>query len=508
MASIVHRYQTYYVSYTIPKGLSKEFYEKNGLPYDEHKSKRQMWEPFNNLDAAEERRKKVEIQLEEIRQSNGKINHLSVIRPIKLWDFVMKEFIPSRAKSWQPKTYTMNVGLLTNHVKPHLGEKTIQSVTEGDIRELYETLQHTPKGAYKGGICLLSEAEMEKPHEESKCLGPTTIHDVALLLGGIFKLALRRNLITEDPLPEYIPPRNEDIQFKIWDDVLMKKALASMPDQPLLRLAIHLAYVGALRNGETVGISLEELDLKNSRIHITKILQRVSKESLKMAKTSDVLFVFPTIEIEKGSCLVLKRPKTSSSVRELLTTEPLKNEIEARLKQIQRNKEKLGDQYHDYGLLICLENGNPIEPKLMMKWFQKWQKKQREEMGEDYPQLRFHDIRHSSATYYVEHCDGDFKSVQAVTGHKSLDVLLKIYAHATTPARMRLVETFQDKFYSGRKEQGLSAIFSPENAQEKDVVSTLAILAKDSPEIKDLLLKMCKQSPALQETVLTALLAG
>ncbi len=178
------------------------------------------------------------------------------------------------------------------------------------------------------------------------------------------------------------------------------------------------------------------------------------------------------------------------------------------MKQIQRNKEKLGDQYHDYGLLICLENGNPIEPKLMMTWFKKWQKQQKEEFEEEYPPLSFHGIRHSSTTYYVEHCDGDFKSVQAITGHKSLEVLLNIYSHATSSARLKLVETFQDKFYSGRKEQSLSAIFSPENAQEKDVVSTLAFLAKDSPEIKELLLKMCKQSPALQETVLTALLAG
>ena len=41
-----------------------------------------------------------------------------------------------------------------------------------------------------------------------------------------------------------------------------------------------LAYVGALRNGETVGITLEELDLKHDRVHITKALQRIYKESL------------------------------------------------------------------------------------------------------------------------------------------------------------------------------------------------------------------------------------
>lgn len=189
-------------------------------------------------------------------------------------------------------------------------------------------------------------------------------------------------------------------------------------------------------------------------------------------------------------------------------TEPLKREVESQLLQIKQDKRHLGENYHNFGLLVCLNNGDPIEPKLLMKWFSQWQKKQLAEKWEEYPKLKFHGIRHSSATCYVEHCEGDFKSVQAVTGHKSLDVLLKIYAHATTSARLRLVETFQEKFYAGKRVSGLSAVFSPPQGQENETISTLAVLAKGSPEIKDLLLKMCKENPSLQETVLTALLVG
>lgn len=204
---------------------------------------------------------------------------------------------------------------------------------------------------------------------------------------------------------------------------------------------------------------------------------------------------------------MLKKPKTVTSVRELLLTEPLKQDVKNRLMQIRRGKSQLGERYHDYGLLLCLENGDPIEPRLLMKWFSQWQKKQFTEKGEEYPKLKFHGIRHSSATYYVEHCEGDFKSVQAVTGHKSLEVLLRIYAHATTSARRRLLETFQNRFYSG-KSPSLGETFSHPRERESDVIVTLITLAKGSKEIKELILKMCKENPRLQETILTALLAG
>lgn len=232
------------------------------------------------------------------------------------------------------------------------------------------------------------------------------------------------------------------------------------------------------------------------------------ERSLDKAKTDDVLFRFPTIEEDKDTCLILKRPKNDSSIRELLVSDPLKAEVEARVAEVKRNRKALGERYHEYGLLLCLENGNPIEPNLMMRWFREWQKKRSEESNECYPKLVFHGIRHSSATYYVENCEGDFKSVQAITGHNSLEVLLKIYAHATTPARQRLINTFQTKFYGGQPVDNLTSTFTAPRGREGETVSTLVTLAKESPEIKNLLLTICKENPSLQETILTALLAG
>ena len=55
-------------------------------------------------------------------------------------------------------------------------------------------------------------------------------------------------------------------------------------------------------------------------------------------------------------------------------TDPLRHEIERKIKQIYKNMEKLGERYNDYNLMFCLENGNPIEPKLIQKLFSEWLK--------------------------------------------------------------------------------------------------------------------------------------
>lgn len=157
MASIVNRYKKYYVVYTLPKEVSKDFYERNGIPYDESSKAKPTWEPFATLEAAENRKKLVEAQIEEIKLTQGEVNHLKVMRVIPLSVFIKNEFIPSRAKKWEPGTYTSNVGLLQNHVIPHLGEKAIQAITTADILELYDTLAHTLKNTFKYGVRVREE---------------------------------------------------------------------------------------------------------------------------------------------------------------------------------------------------------------------------------------------------------------------------------------------------------------------------------------------------------------
>lgn len=157
-----------------------------------------------------------------------------------------------------------------------------------------------------------------------------------------------------------------------------------------------------------MGITIDCIDLDSGHIYLNKMY----KEALKKLKSESIITVFPTIMEGKKTCLILKAPKTKKSKRFVFMTEPLKQEIIQRIEQIERDKKRLDERYNDYGLLFCLENGNPIEPKLMEKWFKAWQK----EHGTHYPALECHGIRHSGSTYKLELSEGDYKSVQGDTG--------------------------------------------------------------------------------------------
>ena len=62
----------------------------------------------------------------------------------------------------------------------------------------------------------------------------------------------------------------------------MRAALDSMED-PILHLAVHLTLVGALREGEVVGLTPEDIDFGAAdgmgTITINKSIQRVQKDT-------------------------------------------------------------------------------------------------------------------------------------------------------------------------------------------------------------------------------------
>ena len=74
-------------------------------------------------------------------------------------------------------------------------------------------------------------------------------------------------------------------------------------------------------------------------------------------------------------------------------------------------KEFLGADYHDYNLVVALENGNPVESRIIRKRLQIFC----DTTG--YERVDFHSLRHLSTKYKLKLTQGDIKSVQGDTGH-------------------------------------------------------------------------------------------
>ena len=102
---------------------------------------------------------------------------------------------------------------------------------------------------------------------------------------------------------------------------------------------------------------------------------------------------FPVTSMSAKTVLVLKQPKTESSIRKIYLPRTVAEMLKQRKKFIDSCKEFLGDDYHDYGLVVCYENGTPMEGETITKSFKKMIKRN------NLKPVVFHSLRHSSTTY-------------------------------------------------------------------------------------------------------------
>ena len=150
---------------------------------------------------------------------------------------------------------------------------------------------------------------------------------------------------------------------RAWDAERIMELMDKIPQDSLLHLEVHLAFICSLRAGEVVGIETSSVNFGDKSLWITQIVERVSDEAISQLPKEDLIKVFPKLKANSKSSIILKSPKTEGSVRKLYLTLPLLAEIKERMQEIERNKEFFGSDYHDYGLLICNPDGTPIEPK-------------------------------------------------------------------------------------------------------------------------------------------------
>ncbi|MBR2739593.1 MAG: tyrosine-type recombinase/integrase [Oscillospiraceae bacterium] len=115
--------------------------------------------------------------------------------------------------------------------------------------------------------------------------------------------------------------------------------------------------------------------------------------------------------------------------------------LQERKARIDEIKEFLGDDYNDFDLVICHDNGTPIEHGRIRTKFQDLIKKA------NLKPVVFHSLRHSSTTYKLKVSGGDIKAVQGDTGHAEAAMITERYAHILDDDRRINAEKFEEMFY-------------------------------------------------------------
>ena len=436
--------------------------------YDETGKRKQKWETFKNMPDAKARQREVEYK--------EMVGTFVVPKCITLAE-LLGEYVDLYGKTkWALSTYEANTSIIRNYIIPKIGNTKISSITTRFIERYYQSLLKTE--AVSNGA----------RRSKSKYLTPHTVKEIHEILRCCFNQAVKLEIMAKNPAANAMVPKVEHARREIWTAETLFRAL-DLCDDPRLALALNLSFCCSLRMGEMLGLTWDCIDIAKENIqagtasvYVNKELQRVNRKILDALDGKDVLVKFPTVSSSTSTVLVLKAPKTSSSVRKVFMPGAVANML-VEWKRAQDEKiELLGGEYQNYNLVFAGSLGLPTEATTINDALHRLIK------NNNLPPIVFHSLRHSSITYKLKLNGGDIKAVQGDSGHSQVKMVTDVYSHILDDSRKHNAQLFQEAFYDAKTEseenpktqipEGLSPEILSKMLESPEVMALLSALAK------------------------------
>lgn len=241
-------------------------------------------------------------------------------------------------------------------------------------------------------------------------LAPQTITNRLGLMRAVFKAAVGDKLIAFDPSNGV---RRPSVASKASTmKIPTAEELRALVDasEPFFRVAFIVGAFAGLRQGEVVGLQLDDIDFMRRQLHVRRQVQRESPHPVE-----------------------IRAPKYNSD-RTIHLPQSVLNEISRHLKDF--------GTYGDDQWLLLGRDGGPMWPRLHEYRFTKAAKK----AGVGFTS---HDLRHYFASGLIA-SGSDVVAVQRAMGHKSASVTLDTYSHlwpsAEEKTRTALDSIFNEAF--------------------------------------------------------------
>ena len=458
MASIIKRKKNYSVVYNYT---------------DENGETRQKWETCCSHKAALRRKAEVENQ-----QYTG-----TFLAPSdQTVSEFLRDFVSLYGEArWGVSMYDSQTALIANYINPIIGDMEVQAITPRAVDGYVKTLQKTR--------CVSTRCRQAK----TEYVTDKTIEKIIKLLRCAFKQAVRWEIIARNPFDNVILPRTEYAKRDIWTADMIRTALDQCTDSKLY-VAMNLSFACSLRMGEILGltwdnvhISDEEIAADDAYIYVDKELARASKRAIDTLNEKDVYYIFTPLLANTSTRLILKKPKTDSSIRKVWLPKTLAYILREWKKSQDELRSFLGDEYQEFNLVVSQANGRPCEDRIILKEFAKL----RADAG--LPKVVFHSLRHSSTTYKLKLNHGDLKATQGDTGHAQVDMITQIYAHILDEDRKVNAQKFETAFYA---KPDLRKVEPP---KEENPVQTIDLTG---------LMEQLQKSPELAATLAAMLVAA
>ena len=447
MASVHKKSGSYYVVYSY---------------IDETGKGKQKWEKCSSKGEAYKRKLEVEAAKES--------NHFVMPKDMTVAQ-LMDQFVDTYGVTkWGPVTFDHNTALIRNYINPVLGDIQVQQVKKYSIDKFYQQLSVTKPVEVRG--------------KKSKgFLSPSTIEKISHVLNAAFKQAVAWEIIEKSPCEGAIRPKTLKNERPIWTSDLVKQALELCEDNRLY-LAMNLSFAASLRLGECLGLTWscvnitdEEIMNNDCWVYIDKELIRLNKRAIERVGNNGVLQVFPSTKHNATTCMVLKRPKSQTSIRKVWIPNTLALILREWKKKQDELKELIGTAYSDFDLVIAHNDGRPCDGQVIEHAFNDLKREN------NLPDVVFHSLRHSSTTYKLELTHGDIKSIQGDTGHATAAMVTEVYSHILDSKRKQNALAFDEAFYKQPDLRGI--VEDARVVHNESAVSAMDVIkaVKESPEL-------------------------
>lgn len=248
---------------------------------------------------------------------------------------------------------------------------------------------------------------------------PNIIHNTNKLLKAMLAQAVKEGYILRNYCDLVnLPKLNKATKINYFTREEQEKFLIACEDHRFKVLFYFALYTG-MRMGEILGLTWDNIDLKNNIIHVKQSLMHTNI----IEENGD-----------KSRKILLQAPKTPTSIRDI----PIPLKLSQLLKEHRKiyNKNKIaftGSIHTKENFVFVTSNFTPIHHANLRKEFIAVLNKAK------ISKIKFHGLRHTYATRLFEE-NVPIKTVQALLGHSNINTTMNIYTHVTDNMKSNAIE--------------------------------------------------------------------